>query len=244
MRMRRLFFVLAAVAALGAPASSEAGERVAVVELFTSQGCNSCPPADAVLGQLAKRKDVIAFSLHVDYWDYLGWKDTFASPENTTRQRAYARATGRRTIYTPEMVIGGETHVVGSDGAAIERAITKAKANPKDRFDISFARDNTDYVTVTVSADETVRGRAAVLLFRYDSRHEVAVERGENAGNKLAYHNVVREVRRLDTWRGETMQLMLPIKDLRAGGRDGCAIVIQREHDGPVLGAAKIALND
>jgi hypothetical protein len=242
--MRRFAAIVAAAAAVLASASAAAGERAAVVELFTSQGCNSCPPADAMLGQLAKRKDVIAFSFHVDYWDYLGWKDTFASPENTNRQRAYARATGRRTIYTPEMVVGGDTHVVGSDGGAIERAIAKANANAKDRFDITFARDNADYVMVTVSADESVRGRAAVLLFRYDTRHEVAIERGENAVKKLAYHNVVREVRRLDTWRGETLQLMLPVRDLRAGGRDGCAVVVQREHDGPILGAAKIALND
>ena len=108
-----------------------AGEAV-VVELFTSQGCSSCPPADRILGELAERDDVIALALHVDYWDYLGWKDEFASPQYTKRQRAYARAAGERTIYTPQMVIGGQDHVIGSRPMKVSQAIQKhiAKAQP------------------------------------------------------------------------------------------------------------------
>lgn len=215
-----------------------------VIELFTSQGCNSCPTADAVLGRLIKRSDVLAFSLHVDYWDYLGWKDTLASADNTIRQRAYARAAGRRTIYTPEVVMGGELRVVGSDQGAVEAAIAKAKKLTKDPIAIGFTHDNMDYVTVDVAGSDIVCGGAAVLLFRYDTRHEVQIERGKNAGSKLAYHNVVGEVRRLDTWRGEPLQIMRAVQDLKAGQRDGCAIVIQREHDGPIIVAAKISLAD
>jgi hypothetical protein len=111
-------------------------------------------------------------------------------------------------------------------------------------LDIEFARDNPDYVTVTVGANEALRGRAAVLLFRYDRKHEVLVKRGENKGKQMAYHNVVREVRRLDTWLGDPLQIMLPVEDLKAGGRDGCAIIVQREHEGPIIGAARLALED
>ena len=218
-----------------------AGEPVAVVELYTSQGCNSCPPADAMLGELAKRDDIVALSLHVDYWDYLGWKDTFGSPNFVTRQRAYARANGRRTIYTPELVVGGKMHVVGSNPAAVRRALELAHSRAAKNLDVTFTQDN-EYVTVKVSGTSEDVRRAAVYLFRYDKEHKVKIERGENAGKTLAYHNVVREVRMLDTWRGDDLSIMLPIKDLKMGGRDGCAVIVQREGTGSIIGAARLAL--
>ena len=218
-----------------------AGDPVAVVELYTSQGCNSCPPADAMLGDLAKRDDVVALSLHVDYWDYLGWKDTFGSAEFVTRQRGYARANGRRTIYTPELVVGGKVHVVGSNPAAVKRALEMAKERARDNLDVSFTQDE-EYVTVKVAGTTSDARRAAVFLFRYDHRNDVKIERGENAGKTLAYHNVVREIRRLDTWDGKDLSIMLPIKDLKMGGRDGCAVIVQREGNGSIIGAARLAL--
>ena len=218
-----------------------AGDPVAVVELYTSQGCSSCPPADAMLGELAKREDVVALSLHVDYWDYIGWKDTFGSAEHVSRQRAYARANSRRTIYTPELVVGGQVHVVGSNPAAVKRALELAHDRARKNLDVSFEQDE-EYVTVKVSGSSDDVRRAAVLLFRYDNENTVKIERGENAGKTLAYHNVVREIRRLDTWHGEDLSIMLPIKDLKMGGRNGCAVIVQREGNGSIIGAARLAL--
>ena len=240
--MTRLLRALAALVVAGAAAAAPpaaAGEPVAVVELFTSQGCNSCPPADALLGRLAARDDVVALGLHVDYWDYIGWKDTFARAEHGERQRAYARANGRRTVYTPEIVIDGRTHVVGSNPAAVERALARARS-AGDKLDVGFESDG-EYVTVKVSGASDA-GRAAVLLFRYDHRNKVEIARGENAGKTLAYHNVVREIRRLDTWNGENLSIMLPVGNLKTGGRDGCAVIVQREGNGAIIGAARLAL--
>jgi len=239
---RALAILIVAGAATGSfvhPAS--AGEPIAVVELYTSQGCNSCPPADEMLDELAKREDVVALSLHVDYWDYLGWKDTFGSAEFVTRQRGYARANGRRTIYTPELVVEGKTHVVGSNPAAVKRALEMAHARARNNLDVSFVRDK-EYVTVKVAGTSNDARRAAVFLFRYDHQNDVAIERGENAGKTLAYHNVVREIRRLDTGHAEELSIMLPIKDLKMGGRDGCAVIVQEEGNGAIIGAARLAL--
>ena len=235
--------VVAGVTTGGFVHPATAGEPIAVVELYTSQGCNSCPPADEMLGKLAKREDVVALSLHVDYWDYLGWKDTFGSAEFVTRQRGYARANGRRTIYTPELVVGGKVNVVGSNPAAVKRALEIAQSRARDNLDVSFVRDN-EYVTVKVAGTSGDARRAAVLLFRYDHQNEVEIKRGENAGKTLAYHNVVREIRRLDTWDGKDLSIMLPVKDLKMGGRDGCAVIVQQEGNGSIIGAARLALAD
>ena len=239
-RLLRALAVLAVAGGFATAPPAAAGERVAVVELFTSQGCNSCPPADALLGRLAARDDVVALGLHVDYWDYIGWKDTFARAEHGDRQRAYARANGRRTVYTPEIVVDGRTHVVGSNPAAVERALERAHRGAGDNLDVGFERDG-DYVTVKVSGTSGA-GRAAVLLFRYDRHHTVEIARGENAGKTLTYHNVVREIRRLDTWNGEDLSIMLPVGNLKTGGRDGCAVIVQREGNGAIIGAARLSL--
>ncbi len=241
LRPLAILIVAGFVVAVGPPKSVSAGGP-AIVELFTSQGCNSCPPADAILGRLAARDDIVALGLHVDYWDYIGWKDTFASPQHGDRQRAYARANGRRTVYTPELVVGGKTHVVGSSPSAVRQALKLAHRSARNNLDVGFERDS-EYVTVKISGTSDAR-RAAVLLFRYDHKNSVAIERGENAGKTLTYHNVVREIRRLDTWHGEDLSIMLPIKDLRMGGRDGCAVIVQREGNGSIIGAARLALTD
>ena len=226
-----LSFAVAAtlVTALWAPAQAQSADAVSptVVELFTSQGCSSCPPADAYLGRLAERDDLIALSFHVDYWDYIGWKDTFASPESTDRQRGYATAMGDRRVYTPQMVIGGMTHAVGSDRRSVERAIEKSQQNTGMALKVRFRTDE--------------NGRI-VWLAIYDKKHDVDVRRGENAGRKLSYYNVVREVRNLGLWRGREMEIALSPADLNRGGPDGCVVIVQRGMYGPVLGAAKMEL--
>ena len=162
------------------------------------------------------------------------------APSTAIASAAYARANGRRTVYTPEIVVDGRTHVVGSNPAAVRRALERAHRGAEDNLDVDFERDG-DYVTVKVSGAGGA-GRAAVLLFRYDHRNTVEIARGENAGKTLTYHNVVREIRRLDTWNGEDLSIMLPVGNLKTGGRDGCAVIVQREGNGAIIGAARLSL--
>ncbi|MBT4488429.1 MAG: DUF1223 domain-containing protein [Rhodospirillaceae bacterium] len=212
-----------------------------VVELFTSQGCNSCPPADRLLGELAHRDDVIALTFNVDYWDYLGWKDTLAQPANTQRQRHYAAAMRNRSVYTPQMVIGGRQHAVGSDVAAVSAAIEAEQRRTKDTPKLTLAHRN-DRIQISLAATDREGINATIWLVRFDQRRDVPIERGENAGNKLSYHNVVRDVRPLGHWRGQALQMDLSRAELAEGGRDGCAIIVQKGPVGPILAAARIEL--
>ncbi|MBT3333290.1 MAG: DUF1223 domain-containing protein [Rhodospirillaceae bacterium] len=210
-----------------------------VVELYTSQGCNSCPPADRLLGELASREDIIALTFNVDYWDYLGWKDTLAQPAHTERQRQYAAALRNRTVYTPQMVIGGRQHAVGSDSAAVAAAI-EAEQNRNTARPILHLQHLDGRVLVSLSAAPDSLKDATIWLVRYDQRQDVPIERGENAGNNLVYHNVVREMRPLGQWRGKALQMNLSQEMLAEGGRDGCAIIVQKGPVGPILAAARI----
>ncbi|MDP6343614.1 MAG: DUF1223 domain-containing protein [Alphaproteobacteria bacterium] len=223
-----------------APAEAPADPRSrTVVELFTSQGCNSCPPADRLLGQLAQRDDVIALTFNVDYWDYLGWKDTLARPENTERQRHYAHFLRSRTVYTPQIVIGGRQHAVGSDEAAVDAAIDaeQRRAGPA-----IVVNKQDDRLLVSIPAAADGKGEATVWLIRFENRREVPIRRGENAGHKLAYYNVVRDIRSLGEWQGQTMRIELSRDDLQLQGGDGCAIVLQQRPVGPILSAARVDL--
>lgn len=220
------------------PGLAGSGKQV-VVELYTSQGCNSCPPADRLLGELAKRDDLITLTFNVDYWDYLGWKDTLASPANTERQRHYAAAMRNRTVYTPQMVIGGRQHAVGSDAAAVAAAI-EAEQRHADAAPKLSLHHSDDRVLVSLGASDRKGINAIVWLVRYDQRQAVPIERGENAGNNLVYHNVVRDMRPLGHWRGQAMQMDLSRAELAEGGRDGCAIIVQKGPVGPILAAARI----
>jgi hypothetical protein len=218
------WLVLVATAFVGV-SGAMAAERKApvVVELFTSQGCNSCPPADAYLASLKGRENVIALSYHVNYWDYLGWRDTFASEATTNRQREYARTLGERTIYTPQIVVGGRYHEVGSRHKAVDRAIRKAAVEQEE---------------INVSEGQIYNRRVLVWLILFDPYHEVAVERGENGGRTLGSHNVVRDVREIGEWYGKTLSLALSIEDLQAVG-EAVAVIVQEYDSGHILGAQK-----
>ena len=242
--MKWLTLLLALALAAVTPGPAQAGGPRTVIELYTSQGCNSCPPADGILGELAARNDVVALSEHITYWDYLGWKDTFGSKAATQRQRAYGREFGRSSVYTPQMVVGGREHVVGSDAAALGRAVQRDRADDRLRLDVTLTQGDANTILAHIPAHESGRRESAVVwLFRYDRTRTVAIERGENAGKKLTYHNVVGEIRLLATWRGEAMTIPLALDDLKAGGRDGCAIVVQRRGTGPIIGAARLRLD-
>jgi len=233
-----LFTALAAAAP--APAAAAAEPAPVVVELYTSQGCSSCPPADQFLAELATRPDVIALSLHVDYWDYIGWKDPYGSPLMTERQRRYASALGLHYVFTPQMIVDGRESVVGSNRIAVESALVAARTRGK-AVRISFRPDGGG-VAVIAAGPAPVDG-ATVWLAVYDRDHETEVMRGENAGRKLRNANVVRSLERLGTWTGEELEIPLSMANAAARGRTGCAVIVQEGRSGPILGAAVMMLD-
>jgi hypothetical protein len=222
------------------PAPRGAAAQV-VVELFTSQGCSSCPPADELLTELADQPGVVALSLHVDYWDYIGWKDIYASPQYTARQQRYADALNLRYVYTPQIVVDGRTNVVGSHHAEVRSAI-EAAAKRDRPIEISFVMENGG--KVIIPEGHAPNEGATVWLAIYDREHLTEVKRGENAGRKLRNANVVRSFERLGTWTGARLEIPLDLTDARARGRDGCAVIVQQGRAGPVLAAAAMNLDD
>ena len=227
-RMGSLF-----VAALLTLAGVAKADETVVVELFTSQGCSSCPPADKFLHKLAARDDVIALALHVDYWDYLGWKDAFASPANTERQRAYARAKGERTIYTPQMVVGGVDHVVGSRGMKVAELVQK-HADQKMPVSVQLQRSG-DTVSIRATGGGTLPNMV-VQLATYSPKEVVNVRRGENAGRKLTYHNVVKKLAPIGNWNGQGTYTA----SANVAGGAPVAVLFQAGKGGPILGAAQL----
>jgi hypothetical protein len=220
-------------------------EPRAVIELFTSQGCSSCPPADKLVGEYAQDNSVIAMTLAVDYWDYLGWKDTLALAGHSNRQRAYARARGDREVYTPQAVINGAVHALGSDKAAIEKAIKKSGEHAASlALPVRMAVSG-DTVTVSVPAAKDEKGQAEIWLCPITRSVPVAIGRGENNGRTITYSNVVRRWIKLGEWTGKAETFSVPLKDVQAGGIDAAAVVVQSgvaSAPKVMLGAAQVAL--
>lgn len=187
-------------ALLLAPVMAEA-ENPVVVELFTSQGCSSCPPADLLLSRIATNENVIALALHVDYWDYLGWKDEFAMPAFSDRQRLYARAWHERSVYTPQMVVQGVSYMVGSRADEIQRQIMQAEENA-EVVSLS-ARNQGAGIQIEVAPIGGEPPEADIYLVRYTAGESVVIERGENAGKTIDYINVVQDWQNLGRWDGK-----------------------------------------
>jgi hypothetical protein len=226
------------VAALAAPAfntQSEAATEPALVELFTSQGCSSCPAADRLAGKLARNSDVIVVSLNVDYWDYLGWKDTLAKPEFTKRQMDYAHARGDGQVYTPQMVINGLHHAVGSNKSDVEFALDKKRAA---RVTVKVSGVG-DVIKVEVGQGKAI-DEATLWLMAVAPEISVQVERGENAGKSITYHNVVRNLVPAGMWKGDATSFSLPRKALMTAGCKACVAVLQRGYVGEVLGLGRL----
>ena len=238
--MVRRSLAYAAVAGISAVASLASAEAdgSAVIELFTSQGCSSCPAADKLLGQLATEPNLIAISLPIDVWDYLGWKDTLANPRNTVRWKSYSKARGDRQVYTPQAVINGSVHAVGSDRGAIDKAIVKSRQNPRvmsvpvklegGRILVGAPAGS---VEIGAGAEMFVAGLAAAVT--------VTITRGENKGKTVTYHNVVRSWERFDGWTGKPGSWTLPA--LKRDGVDAAAVFVQAGSEGmpgAILGAA------
>jgi hypothetical protein len=217
------------------PAGAASEPMPVVVELFTSQGCNSCPPADRLLGELADRAGVLPLSFHVTYWDRLGWPDTFGLEDGTRRQEVYADWLGLERLYTPQMVIGGRIDVTGSVRGRVLEAIELLRSHREPGPELTVAGDR-----LSVGAGE--QADAAIWLIAFDDHHDVVIERGENRGRTLRYHHVVREVTRLARWDGQALALELPLARLEAAGRAGAAILVQRVSDGLILAAARVPL--
>jgi hypothetical protein len=230
----------AALAVAPAPAAELRQQPKAVVELFTSQGCNSCPQADALLTKLSQRGDLITLAYHVDYWDYIGWADTFGSAENSTFQREYARSWGSTRIYTPQIIVNGRTGVIGSRTSEVDGAISGAQLS----LPVSLTVDG-GMLEVTVGARAGAR-EATIWLVTYKDREVVDIQRGENAGKTMDYTTIVTGRQVLGMWEPEGgSHLRLPLKELMANGSNGAVILIQEESDGlpgAILGASSVQL--
>lgn len=231
MKYARLLYAGALVAAGVSTAAVAAADRPVVVELFTSQGCSSCPPAEAFLVDLvAKRGDVLALAFHVDYWDRLGWKDSFSSAAATQRQRGYASASGSGQVYTPQMVVDGRRGVVGSNRAAVLGLVSSAEASADKAVPVKMIRRGGE-VSISIGAGTGV-GKA--VLVGFDPQRETAVPRGENAGRTIIQANVVRSFDTVAEWRGQDLTLARPMP---AG--ESAAVILQAP-DGHILGAARL----
>ncbi len=228
---------LVAGAALGLmvmPAAGVAQPSPVVVELFTSQGCSSCPPADEYMARLADRDDVIALALHVDYWDYLGWTDSFAQAAFTERQKKYARANSDRAIYTPQMIVDGTERVQGVRPMTMAEMVRAHRDRPRN---VQIALDRSEgRLTIRLNAEPPLDHDAVVQLVRYLPRAQVTIERGENAGRTVTYHNIVTLWDTLARWDGKgplTMTAELP-------GAEPVVVIVQSDAHGPVLAAERL----
>jgi len=202
-----------------------AGSR-AIVELFTSQGCSSCPAADKLLGELASDPSLIALSLPIDVWDYLGWKDTLADPRNTARWQAYSKSRGDRERYTPQVVVNGAAHALGSDRSAIEKAIAKSRQNEAVMsVPVSVSRSG-DHLTIALP-DGAPPAAARVSVWGFAKAVTVMIMRGENKGRTITYHNVVRRWVDLGAWNASAHRWSVPLRDLAGDGIEVAAVMVQ-----------------
>lgn len=231
---------IAMAPALAAESATAAAPPKAVVELFTSQGCSSCPAADALLGRLAERDDVIALSFSVDYWDYLGWKDTLASPKFSERQKAYGQARGDGSIYTPQAVINGLVHENGSAEDKIARAIDKtSKTLAAVYVPIRLSKDKEKLVVEAGASPSGASAKDSTLWLAVISKSvAVPIRRGENEGQTITYHNVVRELTPIGTWNGKPMTVQLERHTFMRPNTERCAVLLQQGKAGPIIGAA------
>lgn len=237
MILARLSAVLLTLACLAAPAAAQPGGKpAAVVELFTSQGCASCPPADALLTELAGRADVVALAYHVDYWDYMGWTDTFGAEANSNRQRAYASRWGSSRIYTPQMIVNGETGVVGSKRHEVTKVLAEAALSLPVTLSVEAG-----VLSVSIEGQAGFE-EAMVWLVTYLDAAEIAIERGENEGRSILYSHVVTGRQALGVWEpGSGAQIRIPVGEILADRANGVAVIVQQEENGlpgAILGAA------
>ena len=242
---RRSFLAWAAAAAMAPAATSGAREnriRPVVVELFTSEGCSSCPPADAFMAELIKQQPLIGLTLHVDYWDYLGWRDTLALPEATRRQRDYAARRGDGRVYTPQIIVNGVRHAVGSRQDEILAMIETERKRLDHFIDMSIGGGGEELIIdIAAAPSELVARNGNVWVMSVAPKLDVEVTRGENAGRTMTYANVVRQIIPAGMWHGEARKVTLPRGEVLPDPSLCCAAMLQADDAGPVLGAAWLA---
>ena len=221
-----------ALLTMGMPAYAATQGRPVVLELFTSQGCSSCPPADALFRQFSIEEPVIALSYHVHYWDYLGWKDHYASEQNTQRQQRYAQAGGRSGVFTPELIVDGVQSTVGSDASAVSSALVSARQDKVSVPIVLSADSKNKTLNVEVGVLEKSLPEAEILAIRFIPNSTTDVKAGENGGRTLSSINSVTEVLSLGMWNNKASHFQLP---LHAG--EGVAILVQNKQQGRIIGA-------
>ncbi len=232
--MMRLAVLLVVISGWLSPVAAQPQPGPVVVELFTSQGCSSCPPADALLMELSTREDVLPLALHVDYWDYIGWPDKFASPKFTKRQKAYAHHAGRSMIYTPQMIIGGQTDIAGFKPVETMAAIDAHKTLAK-QAELSVSRTG-DRLEVSMAPHGKGPGAVRVVLVRFTPHARVTIRGGENTGRVMDYVNIVTQWTPLAEWEGTApARLEAPYP-----GDDEGAVLLQADGPGPVFAAARV----
>lgn len=237
---------LCAIVAIICPA--QATDPRAVVELFTSQGCSSCPPADRLMGELSKDPSIVALSMPIDYWDYLGWKDTLADSRFSARQRAYSHVRGDRDVYTPQAVINGSVHVIGSDRSSIENAIGETeKTSGVMSVPVSMSVTGRQInVSVAASRNGPVAMHGEVWICSVSKAVPISIGRGENRGREITYYNVVRNLLKVGDWNGTPDSWTVPLENISRDGVDAAAVYVQdgnRDRPGPMLGAAYTQLH-
>lgn len=237
---RRFLAAVPLVLLLIAPAAADEIKQSpkAVLELFTSQGCSSCPEADALLLELDRRADIVALAYHVDYWDYIGWPDTFGSSAHSDRQRDYAASWGSSRIFTPQLVVNGSEGLVGSRRAEVETALDGAALG----LPVRLSATHNGMLKVEIPPDTRIEGEAVVWLVSFIDRADVEIGRGENEGKTIAYVQIVTGRQALGMWESDTgVQLKLPLADVIAAPANGAVILVQEEKNGlpgRILGAA------
>jgi hypothetical protein len=224
---------LAAITTTAANAQS-ASDPVVVVELYTSQGCSSCPPADDYLAELTKNPDLLPLALHVDYWDYIGWADTFAQAKFTDRQHSYARAVGDRMVYTPQMIVAGAERVEGNNPAKVNKIIA-AHLGASGSVDLSVER-NGNRIRIMAPADKTLGSAVSVQVVRYHPSETVNIKRGENAGRSVVYRNIVTDWQQVGEWSGAQALDM----EAKVTGSGPLVVILQKAGPSEILAAARI----
>ncbi|MBY3487577.1 DUF1223 domain-containing protein [Rhizobium laguerreae] len=220
----RFLIPLIAGVVLSGPLQAEDGTPKGVVELFTSQGCSSCPPADAAFRKLVNQGDVIALAYHIDYWNYLGWADTLSSKENTERQYGYAKTMGRSNVYTPQAIVNGRDHLAGADLNGINSKIDTYSSEGNGLTVPISAAMRGDELEIKIGAGQ---GKANVVMVYFDKEKTIDVEKGENSGKKISYLHSVTNVETVGMWDGKATSLTLPASVLQRPQLEGCAILLQ-----------------
>lgn len=246
MTTSRVRFSLVGAALVFIALSSAKAEPRAVIELFTSQGCSSCPAADKLLAELQADPSLIPLSLPIDYWDYLGWKDTLALPGHTKRQKAYSHMRGDRQIYTPQVVVNGVAQAIGSDLAGIESAVAQSHDNASPLSVPLKVTVADQRVSVMLPARERAEvGGGEIWLCALSGSVSVGIARGENRGRTITYTNVVRRWIKLGSWNGKSENFTVPIDAIKFDGVDAVAVILQSgsfEKPGAIMGASLASL--